>query len=102
MADDGNITVRRARAGDGLAVAAIYNEGIAERQATFETEPRTADDVAPRLMTQSHPALVADARDEIGGWAWVTPYSDPPAYAGVAAASVYGRRAARGSAIGPD
>ena len=100
MADDGHITVRRARAGDGLAVAAIYNEGIAERQATFETEPRTADDVAPRLMSQSHPALVADAGDEIVGWAWLTPYSDRPAYGGVAEASVYVRTEARGRGIG--
>ena len=100
MADDGHITVRRARAGDGLAVAAIYNEGIAERQATFETEPRTADDVAPHLMSQSHPALVADAGDEIVGWAWLTPYSDRPAYARVAEASVYVRTEARGRGIG--
>jgi L-amino acid N-acyltransferase YncA len=81
-------------------MAAIYNEGIAERQATFETEPRTADDVAPRLASHSHPALVADAGNEVLGWAWLTPYSDRPAYAGVAEASVYVRARARGRGIG--
>ena len=100
MADDDQITVRRARAGDGVAVAAIYNEGIAERQATFETEPRTAEDVAPRLVSRSHPALVAEAGDEVVGWAWLAPYSDRPAYAGVAEASVYVRIGDRGRGIG--
>jgi L-amino acid N-acyltransferase YncA len=32
---------RAARLGDAAAIAAIYNEGIADRVATFETEPRS-------------------------------------------------------------
>ena len=33
---------RTATIGDATAIAAIYNEGIADRIATFETEPRSA------------------------------------------------------------
>ena len=34
------VTIRAARPEDAAAVAAIYNDGIAGRQATFETRPR--------------------------------------------------------------
>ena len=36
---------RHATSGDAEAIAAIYNEGIADGLATFETRLRTADDV---------------------------------------------------------
>ena len=36
--------IRRARVDDAAAVATIYNQGIAARTATFETELRTAYD----------------------------------------------------------
>ena len=35
-----NLTPRVARTSDAAAIAAIYNEGITDRIATFETEPR--------------------------------------------------------------
>jgi len=38
------LTVRRATPADAEALAAIYNEGIADRVATFETRPRTAEE----------------------------------------------------------
>ena len=37
----GGMTIRPATAADAEQVVAIYNHGIAERQATFETRPRT-------------------------------------------------------------
>jgi phosphinothricin acetyltransferase len=100
MPDPPDLRVRVARTADAAAVAAIYNEGIAERQATFETAPRTPGDVEPRLTSPSHPALVAECNGEVAGWAWLTPYSTRPAYAGVAEASVYVRATARGRGIG--
>jgi L-amino acid N-acyltransferase YncA len=92
--------VRRASPLDGAAVAAIYNEGIAERQATFETQARRPRDVIGRLASSSHPALVAEDGDEVVGWAWIAPYSDREAYAGVVECSVYVRAAARGRGVG--
>ena len=38
---------------DAAAIAGIYNEGIADRVATFETEPRTPDDIARGLRERS-------------------------------------------------
>ena len=47
------MTVRAATERDAEAIAVIYNCGIAERQATFETAPRTADALLPALRDQS-------------------------------------------------
>ena len=41
-----NLTARAAHVSDANAIATIYNEGIADRIATFETEPRSAEQVA--------------------------------------------------------
>jgi hypothetical protein len=43
------LTLRLATTADAAAIAAIYNEGTADRIATFETEPRTADQIAVQL-----------------------------------------------------
>ncbi len=94
------LLVRRASPADAAAVAGIYNEGIAERQSTFETEPRRPLDVIGRLASSSHPALVAVRADEVVGWAWLAPYSERRAYAGVAECSVYVRTAERRRGIG--
>ena len=36
---------RLARREDAAAITRIYNQGISERIATFETEPRTPEDI---------------------------------------------------------
>lgn len=65
---------RAARRGDAPAIARIYNEGIAERVATFETEPRSADDVAA-WIGESHPVVVVEAHPgEPVGFAATFPY----------------------------
>ena len=42
MTDAAKLRTRAATPVDASAIAAIYNEGIADRVATFETEPRSA------------------------------------------------------------
>lgn len=94
--------VRRATAADSAAIAAIYNQGIADRVATFETEPRSEAQVR-RLLEErgaTHPTTVALRDGEVIGFAWVSPYSDRPCYAGVGEFSVYVARAQRGSGAG--
>lgn len=98
-----SLSVRRATGDDAAGIARVYNAGIAERVATFETEPRTADDVRARMRDArpEHVTLVAvDSDDEVLGAAWLTAYSQRPAYAGVAEFSVYVGEAARGHGVG--
>ena len=93
-------TIRAAAAGDAEAIAAIYNEGIEERVATFETRPRSAADVAG-WFEGGLPFLVAASADgAVVGFARVTPYSDRCVYAGVGEHGVYVARVARGRGLG--
>jgi phosphinothricin acetyltransferase len=84
---------------DLAAVAAIYNEGIEDRLATFETRPRSAGDVRA-WVDDGLPFLVAVAGDEVVGFARVSPYSDRCVYEGVGEHGVYVARAARGGGVG--
>jgi L-amino acid N-acyltransferase YncA len=93
------LSIRPASTSDASAVAAIYNEGIEDRLATFETDPRSADDVRGWL-SEGLPFLVAVRGDEVVGWARVAPYSDRCVYQGVGEHGVYVARAARGGGVG--
>ena len=93
------VTIRPARAADAAAIAFIYNEGIAGGRATFETRPRSVDEVTG-WVGESGPLLVAAEGDEILGWARVTPYSDRWVYAGVGEYGVYVASNARGAGVG--
>jgi phosphinothricin acetyltransferase len=72
---------------DWPAVRGIFADGIATRNATFETEPPSWDDWNAAHLREPRVA----ARDASGlvGWAALTPYSARPAYAGVAEVSIY-------------
>jgi L-amino acid N-acyltransferase YncA len=92
------VTVRPAARGDVEAMAAIYNEGIQDRVATFETRLRTVAEVAEWLDDRL-PLLVAQD-GAVLGFARVAPYSDRCVYEGVGEHAVYVARAARGRGIG--
>jgi L-amino acid N-acyltransferase YncA len=95
-----DITTRGAGLDDADAITRIYNEGIAEGHATFETEPRVPADIASAL-SQGFPAVVAIMGGEVVGWAWAPPYRPQrPAYRGVAEFSVYVAGAARDQGVG--
>jgi L-amino acid N-acyltransferase YncA len=98
----GAVRTRLATAADAAAIAAIYNEGIAERIATFETEPRTPEQIAALLADRGDrfPTVVADRDGQVVAWASAGPYRSRPAYAGVAEHSVYVARSARGTGAG--
>jgi len=95
-------TARLAGGGDAAAIARIYNQGIEERLATFETEPRTAGQIAAQLAEKGdrHPTVVVERDGAIVAWATAGPYRSRPAYAGVAEHSVYVERGARGTGAG--
>jgi L-amino acid N-acyltransferase YncA len=79
-------------------VLAIYQAGIDEGDATFETEvPPWPDFVAGKLPAHSH---VATEDGDVLGWAAAAAVSRRPAYAGVVEHSVYVATDARGRGVG--
>ena len=97
--DDPDVRVRDAVSADAAAIAAIYNEGIEGREATFETRLRTPREVEGWLVPD-YPLLVAELDGTVAGWARLAPYSERPVYRGVAECSVYVASAQRGRGVG--
>lgn len=96
------IRIRSAEMEDASAIAAIYNQGIAERSSTFETNPRSTADMEQRLADMArYPLLVASTEaGEVLGWAGLSGYRPRDCYAGIGEFSVYLDAAARGKGIG--
>lgn len=96
------MTTRLARTTDAEAVARIYNEGIEDRGATFETEPRTSADIAALLAERGerYPTVVAEQSGDVVAFAWIAPYRSRPCYRGVGEFTVYVARRVRGTGAG--
>lgn len=92
--------VRAATRDDAAAIAAIYNDGITGRMATFETRPRTADDVAAWFDEPRYPRLVAERDGRVVGWVAASGYRARECYAGIAEFSVYVAASERGRGVG--
>ena len=91
---------RDAAVADASAIARIYNEGIDDRVATFETRHRTADDVV-QWFDGRHPVVVVeDDTGEVIAFAATSTYRPRDCYAGIAEFSVYASRASRGRGAG--
>jgi L-amino acid N-acyltransferase YncA len=93
------VTIRAARPDDADAIAALYNAGMAERQATFETRPRAPAEIAA-WFEAGLPFLVAEDGGRVVGFARVSPYSDRCVYDGVGEHGVYVDAGARGQGVG--
>jgi phosphinothricin acetyltransferase len=107
----GTLHLRPAVPADALAIAAIYNDGIAGRGATFETARRTEGDILGWFTTAApvttdgrpvvHPFLVAENREEqVLGWIRASAYRARACYAGIGDFSVYVAAHARGQRVG--
>jgi L-amino acid N-acyltransferase YncA len=91
---------RPTAAADADAIAAIYNEGIADGIATFETRPRTADDVTQWLGGRFPAVVVENEAGTVIAFAATSEYRPRECYAGIAEFSVYAARTARGHGAG--
>jgi L-amino acid N-acyltransferase YncA len=92
------IEIRAMRSEDWPEVEAIYAEGIATRNATFETAtPSWAEFDSSRLTGHR---LVALEDGRVVGWAALMPTSSRACYAGVVEHSVHVTEAARGRGVG--
>ena len=83
---------------DWAAVRAIYEEGIATGDATFETTAPDWDAWDAGHLEAAR--LVARIGERVVGWAALSPVSRRPVYRGVAEVSVYVARDARGRRVG--
>jgi len=92
------VGIREMTADDAEAVVAIYAEGIATGNATFET--RAPD--WPTFDAGHRPfgRFVAELDGSVVGWVALAPYSARAVYRGVAWESVYLTAAAQGKGIG--
>lgn len=99
MSTAGALHTRPATPADAAAIAEIYNAGIAERTATFETAPRSLDDVTA-WFDGTHPVVVAERDGMIVAFASTSSYRPRACYAGIAEFSVYVAPEARGQGAG--
>lgn len=94
------LKVRPARREDAAAIAEIYNQGIEDRIATFETEPRAVADIEAWFDTALSIVVVEDVTGAVAGYAVAHPYADRCCYRGIGEFSVYVRRSHRGQGVG--
>jgi phosphinothricin acetyltransferase len=94
------VLARVAEADDADAIAAIYNEGIADGIATFETRLRTPGDIRAWLGTHFPVVVVEDDAGRVLSFASTSQYRPRECYAGIAEFSVYTARDARGCGAG--
>lgn len=90
---------RSASPADAARIAEIYNQGIEDRIATFETELRTAEDIRA-WFERPYPVVVVERQGDIVAWASASGYRPRACYAANCEFSVYVDRAARGTGAG--
>lgn len=85
---------------DAAAIATIYNQGIEDRMATFETRLRSAQEIE-QWFDGVHPIVVLETDErQVIAFASTSVYRPRPCYAGIAEFSVYVERAWRGRGAG--
>ena len=96
------ILLRTAAAEDAASIAEIYNQGIEDRVATYETKRRSAEDqqVWLQAIAGRYPAVVAQIDGEIIGWAGAGPYRVRECYQGIGEFSMYVHRDWRRRGVG--
>jgi phosphinothricin acetyltransferase len=97
------LSARPASPDDAEQLTQIYNEGIEERVGTFETRPRSIDDVRA-WFDGRHPIVAVEADGPRGrrvvAFASTSSYRPRECYAGIAEFSVYVARDQRGRGAG--
>jgi len=92
--------LRVAAPADATAIVTIYNQGIEDRVATFETRLRTPQEVE-QWFDGTHPIVVLETdQRQVIAFASTSVYRPRPCYAGIAEFSVYVERSWRGHGAG--
>jgi L-amino acid N-acyltransferase YncA/DNA-binding transcriptional ArsR family regulator len=93
-----DVSTRTMTEADLPTVRDIYAEGLATRNATFETRVPSAAALAKRWLPDHR--WVAELGGTVVGWSAVGPVSSRSCYAGVGESSVYVTEEARGRGVG--
>ena len=94
-----SMLARRASLADAATIAIIYNQGIEDRVATFETRGRTVKDVEG-WFDGIHPVVVLEQDGTVIAFASTSVYRDRECYAGIAEFSIYVHRDWRRRGVG--
>ena len=94
----GEVTIEPMREADWPAVHAIYEEGIATGDATFDKHAPDWEEWDRGHLASCR--LVARRDGEVVAWAALSPVQRKSAYRGVAEGSLYVRADARGTGVG--
>ncbi len=97
--DRPNFQARPATSGDAEAITRIYNEGIEDRVATFETRLHIPAEIRS-WFDGAHPVGVVEADGHVVAFWATTVYRPRECYVGIAECSVYVARAWRGKGAG--
>ena len=98
----GDVSTRPATPDDAAAICTIYNQGIEDRIATLETEPRTPEERRQWMGARAarHPVVVAVTGGQVVGWGSLNAFNPRPSYDNVVDLSVYVERGWRGRGVG--
>lgn len=94
---------REAKIEDIPFITKIYNQGIEDRVATFETRLRDEDEIREWLSDRGDRYKIVVIEDEggiLGGWASINAFHSRCCYGGVGDLSVYIHRDMRGKGLG--
>ncbi len=97
-----SFAIRRASIEDLEAIRLIYNEGVEDRIATLDVEPKSPAEIATWWSDhdQRHAILAATASGKLIGWASLNIFSQRCAHSAIADLSVYVAREHRGKGVG--
>jgi phosphinothricin acetyltransferase len=100
----GPLKIRPARVDDAKEIARIYNQGVEDRTATFESAFVTPEERYLWLAGRpdKYPVLVAEVKHSLMGWSSLAPYSPRHCYDGIAELSIYIGRSMRGHGVGQE
>jgi phosphinothricin acetyltransferase len=99
----GEPRIRRVRARDAEAIAALYRPYVEQSRITFELTPPDAAEIGARIARYGDrfPWLVAEAQDgTLAGYAYATMFRERPAYRFAAETSIYLAPMAQGHGAG--
>jgi len=98
------LVMRPAREDDTAGLREIFNEGVQDGLATFDTEPRTLEEqrrlIAAAQGDPKHPILVAELRGWALGWITIQPNGSWPQLEDVGEVIVFVRRSFRNYGVG--